>query len=49
MKDWINEIGFYQYYHCYHAQEEWYKIDEANKIYNIDYIYKNLLEKEEMN
>ena len=33
-----NEIGFCQYYDCYYAQEEWYKIDEANKIYSIDYL-----------
>ena len=33
-----NEIGFYQYYDCYYTQEEWYKIDEVNKIYSIDYL-----------
>ena len=32
------KIGFCQYYDCYNAQEEWYKIDEPNKIYSIDYL-----------
>jgi RimJ/RimL family protein N-acetyltransferase len=31
-------IGFCQYYDCYFAQEEWYKINEKGMIYSIDYL-----------
>ena len=32
------KFGFCQYYDCYHAQEEWYKISEPNRTYSIDYL-----------
>jgi RimJ/RimL family protein N-acetyltransferase len=31
------KIGFCQYYDCFEAQEEWYRIDKSNNIYSIDY------------
>lgn len=31
-------IGFCQYYDCFDAQEDWYSIDESNKIFSIDYL-----------
>lgn len=31
-------IGFAQYYDCYDAQEEWYSINQPNKIFSIDYL-----------
>jgi RimJ/RimL family protein N-acetyltransferase len=32
------KIGFCQYYDCFAAQEEWYKIDKGNYTYSIDYL-----------
>jgi len=32
------KIGFCQYYDCYYAQEEWYKIENVKKTYSIDYL-----------
>jgi Acetyltransferase (GNAT) family. len=31
-------IGFCQYYDCFDAQEDWYSIDESNKIFSLDYL-----------
>lgn len=31
-------FGFGQYYDCYDAQEEWYKIDTPGQVYSIDYM-----------
>ncbi|MCD7900127.1 MAG: GNAT family N-acetyltransferase [Bacteroides sp.] len=31
-------IGFSQYYDCFDAQEEWYSINQRNKIFSIDYL-----------
>ncbi len=30
-------IGFCQYYDCFFAQEDWYRVCEENKTYSIDY------------
>jgi RimJ/RimL family protein N-acetyltransferase len=38
VKNKDNKIGFCQYYDCYNAQEEWYKIDLQNNTYSIDYL-----------
>jgi len=32
------KVGFCQYYDCYHAQEEWYKINNQKEKYSIDYL-----------
>jgi len=32
------KIGFCQYYDCYYAQEEWYKINNPKEKYSIDYL-----------
>lgn len=34
----FTKIGFCQYYDCYDAQEDWYKIDRPNCTYSIDYL-----------
>jgi len=31
------KIGFCQYYDCFTAQEDWYKVDKNNQTYSIDY------------
>jgi len=33
-----DKIGFCQYYDCYDAQEEWYKVINKNEVYSIDYL-----------
>jgi len=33
-----NKIGFCQYYDCYKAREEWYKITNPGEIFSIDYL-----------
>ena len=32
------KIGFCQYYDCFDAKEDWYKIDKQNNTYSIDYL-----------
>ena len=41
IKNENEKIGFCQYYDYYYAQEDWYKTDEHNKIYSIQYIIGN--------
>ncbi len=31
-------IGFCQYYDCYAAQEDWYQVEEPQRVFSIDYL-----------
>ncbi|MDR2905094.1 MAG: GNAT family N-acetyltransferase [Helicobacteraceae bacterium] len=38
VKNGSEKIGFCQYYDCFLAQEDWYKINEKGITYSIDYL-----------
>ena len=33
-----NPIGFCQYYDCFYAAEDWYKVEQSDTVYSIDYL-----------